>query len=248
MIPRLDHVHAQLDLARDCRGAMIGLVGEARGRARAVAVSAYRAVGRYFPASGASVAQASFRAAELLRAGGEAGAAEAAFRRVAGQACAPVLAARARLEAGHLHRREERALEALAVYGILALDPRTPRRERSLGALWGARVLADAGHLAAAAAVWERVLRRATDPLLRVRASDDWGVSLADAGDFEAAAGVLHLCRLAVAERAAELTELGARVRRALEGMRLVGRLARGVRERHAASTPLLIGRVRIHR
>ena len=65
-----------------------------------------------------------------------------------------------------------------------------------------------------------------------MRAFDDWGLSLVEEGDLEAAAGVLDRCRRALGERAGELTDLGGRVRRALERMRLVTRLARGVRER----------------
>lgn len=238
VVPRLAHAQAQLALAREHRRAMIGLAGAARERARAAAVSAYRAVGEYFPASGSSAAEAAFRAGELLRAGGQGGAAAREFGRAARQACAPALAARARLEAGHLCRRDGRPVEALAIYGALALDARTPRRERSLGTLWSGRVLADAGQPAAARTLWERLSQGAVDPLHRVRAFDDWGLSLVEEGDLEAAAGVLDRCRRALGERAGELTDLGGRVRRALERMRLVTRLARGVRERRGPPPP----------
>ncbi len=243
VIPRLVHARAQLELARECRVAMGGLEGGARARACAIAVSAYRAVGEYFPASSAAATEADFRAAELLRAGGDFAAAAAGFRRVAGRSGGGVLAARARLEAGHLLRRDERLLEALAVCGSLALDPRTPRRERRLGSLWSARLLAQLGHAAAARAIWSGLARRGGDPLLSIRAFDDWGVSLADEGDLEAAAGVLHRCRERLAGRAAERTELGRRIRRALERMRLVPRLVRGVRERRAWAVPYLVQR-----
>ena len=91
---------------------------------------------------------------------------------------------------------------------------------------------ATCGRVLEARRVWRRVADTAQDPLDRIRAFDELGLSWLSSGDLEAAAGVLDACRNTLASIAREVTVRGARVRRALTGMRVVRDLPRFIEAR----------------
>jgi len=231
-VPRLESARAPLDHATRCKPELRGREGEARRGARAAAVEAYRAVRRHFPRGRALGAEAAFRAGELLRAQGAEAEALAEFTAARRLGARTEFAARAELEIGHVHRRAKRAMEALAAYERVLTDPGADSCVRDRAGYWAGRVHASLGRGADARRAYERVARDGVDPTERVRAFDAWADSLIDEGDLEGAAGVLELCRVSLDDVALEETELGQRVREALERMSSVERLVGEVEER----------------
>lgn len=222
--------------------ALRGLAGEELELelARAQAVELYRRVHREHPWECELAAQAAFRAGELLRAGGDLQGAIAEWERARDLAPGSEFGARALLEIGHVHRRAGRWDRALSAYERLVADPAADARQRDRASWWLARVLAERGEAEAARRALERLAECAEDPLLRVRAYDAWIRSLVQARRLEEAAGVLGLCRGALAERAAEHTSLGLRVAHALERMSAPAELAAAVEERMRARATIV--------
>jgi tetratricopeptide (TPR) repeat protein len=232
----------------DARGAALELVergdalrrearaGEGRRRLelRARAVSVYRAVRERFPKERESAATAAFRAGELLRSDGDERGARTEFEAARAHAPDAGLAARAALELGHLERRAGLAAEALASYLGVAAGADTPRAERERASLWVGRCQLELGRLDEARATLQTLAREARDPCLRIAAHDERALVWIAAGDLEAAAGELDLCRRELRAHAEERTPAGERVRSALRGLRAVARLARAVAERDA--------------
>ncbi len=231
-VPRQESARAQLEYAARRKRELHGRGGEARRRARAEAVAAYRAVGVHFPRDRTLRAEAAFRAGELLRAGGAAVEALEEFRAARRLGERTEFEARAGMEIGHLHRRKRRHLEALVAYERILADGDSAHRQRDRASYWAGRVHEELGRPGDARRCYERVARRGADPVDRIRAFDAWASSLIDRSDLEGAAGVLELCRSSLRDVALEETALGERVREALERMRSVGRLAREVEER----------------
>jgi hypothetical protein len=231
-VPRLAGPRAQLDHARRLKSALRGCEGAEREAARAAAIEAYRAVRRHFPADDRAVCEASFRAGELLRAGGDGEEAALEFRIAAARGGSTRLAARARLELGHVQRRAGRSAAALEQYESVWTDARAPRAQRDRAALWVGRVHAAVGRIQDAERVWKRLADAAGDPLERIRAWDELALAACARGDLEGAAGLLEACRRALAPFAHEETRLGERVRNALVAMRSVAELKRRVAER----------------
>ena len=91
------------------------------------------------------------------------------------------------------------------------------------------------GHPESALRAWRRVCSGAEDPVDRVRAWDRIASWRVETGALESAAAELQRCREALADVALEETELGARVRSALEHMRALSALRKRVAEREAA-------------
>jgi tetratricopeptide (TPR) repeat protein len=231
-VPRLSSAREQLEHAILAKRALRGARGARRMEARREAVEAYRAVRQYHPRERALAAEASFRAAELLRSGREAKAALVEFDQAWSLGRGTRFGARAGLEMGHISRRSLRLNDALAAYeGVEALGPQFAE-ERDLAAYWSGRVQARLGRGADARRCYARAARMGVDPVQRVRAFDAWMEALIDEADLEGAAGVLGLCRDALREAAQERSQLGARVRAALEGLGAPERLAREVKER----------------
>jgi len=206
--------------------------GRERLELRARAVGVYRGLRERFPEARSSAAQAAFRAGELLRSDGDAAGARGEFTAARALASDPQLAARAGLELGHLARRAGLHVEALAHYQQVSSDTAAPTAERDLARLWVGRSQIALERLLEARASLAVLARGARDPCLRVAAHDERALAWIAAGDLEAAAGELDLCRRALRARAAEETPQGARVRSALRRMRAVARLARAVAER----------------
>ena len=231
-VERKDSARAQLEHAVRRKRELRGRTGTARSRARNTAVAAYRAVRTYFPAEGSLGAEASFRAGELLRAGGFERAAVLEFEQARKLGAGTAFRARGGLELGHLHRRADRLQKALAAYeGVIAMG-RAERQHRDRATHWAGRVHEELGRPADARRCWERVARNGEDPVSRIAAFDAWAHSLVAGRDLEGAAGVLELCRAELEDVALEETRLGLRVRSALERMSSVNRLKRAIESR----------------
>jgi tetratricopeptide (TPR) repeat protein len=231
-VPRRGDAGAQLAYARAQKQAMMGLDGAARERARTAAIDAYRAVREHHPRVRAAVAEAAFRAGELLRAGERLDDARVEFRVAAAEGRGTEFRARARLELGHLERREGRANPALDEYLAVVADEESCPHHRDCALLWSGRVYADLKRDGEARRAWERVALHGEDPVDRVRAFDELGCLWVRRGDAEAAAGELARCRAELFDEAQEQTETGARVRAALESMRTLRRLREVARRR----------------
>lgn len=231
-VPRRATPEAQLELALEAKRALRGTRGERRQAAREAAAEAYRAVRLYFPRARAQGAEASFRAGELLRSGGDRAGSLEEFEMAWELGARTRFGARAGLELGHTLRRLGRRMDALGWYEAVEALGETWAEERDLGAYGQGRVLNELRRPEQARRCFERAARRGVAPLQRVRAFDAWAGNLIDAGDLEGAAGVLDLARVSLHDAAEELSTLGLRVRAALEGMRSPGRLAREVARR----------------
>jgi len=235
-VPRLESAAAQLAHASTLKAAMRGKEGEARESARRAALAAYRAVRQHFAADARACAEASFRAGELLRAASDAAGAIAEFQVARERGAETPFRVRAALEIGHIHRRDGRHAEALAMYeGVLAEAAATPS-QRDDASYWIGQVHASANRIEDARRAWKRVAEDGEDPLDRIRAWDAIALTYVASGDLEGAAGVVERCREALAEVAAEETKLGERVRDALTTMRVLDELQRSVRERAESS------------
>jgi len=231
-VPHLASVPAQLAYARRAKAAMTGTEGRERMRRRWDAARAFVAVRSYFPGEPCAGAEATFRAAELLRGGGDL---EQALRELglARDLCtAGPFHARGVLEIGHLQRRLGRAREALDAYEELYAGDGVPRAVRDEATLWAGRVHQQAGRTEEARRLWERAAREAEDPVQRVRAYDELALVLIERGDLEGAAGMLERSRRALHEVAQERTPLGERVRGALGRMRAIAALRHSVERR----------------
>ena len=231
-VPRQDTARAQLDHATTTKRGLRGRRGESRERARMDAVAAYRAVRQYFPRDRALSAEASFRAGELLRSGRSHASALAEFEHARVLGKDTVFRARAGLEIGHIHRRAGRTMNALTSYEAVQAQGGEFAEQRHQATYWAGRSHARLGRPGDARRCFERAAREGVYALDRVRAFDAWADALIEIGDLEGAAGVLGLCRSELHDQALEESELGLRLRAALEGMRSVGRLARAVEDR----------------
>jgi tetratricopeptide (TPR) repeat protein len=231
-LPQEGSAREQLERAAALRNSARGLAGAARARARQAAVRAYRAVVESFPHEPAVAAEAAFRAGELLRAGGDGTGAREEFARARSLGAGTDFRARAALELGHLARRDGELEAALDHYLAVLADHQAGRSRRDDAALWAGRVYALSGRRVDARRMWSRVAETAEDALDRVLAFDDLALSWIEDGDLEAAAGELERCREVLSEPALEETELGERVRRALQRMRAIPALKEAVLRR----------------
>jgi tetratricopeptide (TPR) repeat protein len=234
--PRSDAQAARelLERAGDLKGRLFEVRGREREALRRRVVEAYRAVRQGFPAEKAAVAEASFRAGELLRSSGSAGEARAEFELARAAGAGTPFRARAGLELGHLARRAELHEDALARYREVLSDEDCPAQQRDQAWLWAGRACAELGRAAEARELLRRAAERAQDPCDRVEAYDALALAWIAAGDLEAAAGELARCREALRDAALEATPSGARVRSALVNLRAVERLKRAIASRRA--------------
>jgi len=236
-VPRLADAGQQLAYARGKKQDLRGLEGAAKERARDAAVEAYRAVREHHPRARAAVAEAAFRAGELLRAAARLEEARLEFRVAAHEGAGSGFRVRARLELGHLARRAGFPEEALTEYLAALADAEACGHERDEALFWTGRVHAEEGRAEDARRAWRRVAEEALDPVQRVRAFDELGLLWLQQGDAEAATGEWNRCCAALADDANEETETGARVRSALEGMRTL-RILRETARRRAQPPP----------
>lgn len=193
---------------------------------------AWIAVRARFPEDRTRAAEAAFRAAELLRTGGDEAGAVRELEFVRALPAAQPLRARAGLELAHIERRGRRFERALDLYLSVSAEPDAPARRRDEAALWVGKTYALLGRFSDAQRWLRRGAERAVHALDRIRAWDEWCVLYLFQGDIEAAAGVLARCRVSLAEVSEEQTRLGEAVRDALERMRCIALLERAVERR----------------
>ena len=136
---------------------------------------------------------------------------------------------RAGLELGHLHRRSGELEAALEAYAGALVAEGGPARLRDEAGLWSGRTHASARRFGEARRVLRRVAERAVEPWDRVAAFDHIGLTWIAEGDLEAAAGTLRRCVETLAPWSSEDTPTGARVRGAIERMRLVRALQEAI-------------------
>jgi tetratricopeptide (TPR) repeat protein len=235
-VPCFDSAAAQLRYATACKLRAWSAGARDAGELRGWAVRAFQAVRLHFPDQRALAAEAAFRAGELLRADGHAGWAAVEFRAAIELGERTDFRARARLELGHIERRAGRWSQALEAFESVIVDRSAGARWRDEAALAIGRLHASQGRAEDARRWLQRAAELGEDPLLCVRAYDAWALSYVDAGDPEAAAGVLALARRALTSVALEETELGQRVALALERMSCIARIEDAIarRRRHA--------------
>ena len=233
-VPRMDTASAQIAYARGIKRSMAGREARERALRREMAIEAYRAVRKHHPRASSSGAEGAFRAGELLRAVGRTEEALEEFEKARELGSKTPFRARASLEIGHVHRREGRRRVALDAYLRVASDPRAAHEHRDDAWLWAGCVWKDLGRLREARDAWRGVTRSGSDPIDRILAFDYLALAWVDAGDLEAAAGVLDECVRAHSELALEETRLGERVRKALVRMRVVSALQHAVEERRS--------------
>ena len=234
-VPRLETPTAQLAHARRLKRNLEGAQPEERIFWRKLAVEAYQAV-RLFHTDVAAAAEASFRAGELLRAGGEDERALSEFQNAELIGTGTEFRSRARLEIGHLHRKNARPREALDAYLRVTADAAGESIRRDDAWYWAGVVWRAEERLDDARSAWRRVAEHGVDPLDRVQAFDAIALSYLELGDLEAAAGVLNECLAALSERALEETSEGERVRNALLRMRVVDALQRAIARKNDSS------------
>lgn len=198
---------------------------------RGAVVDAHLGVARSWPGE-PEAAEAAFRAAELLRAGGDADAALRAFEEAARLGRGTALGARARYEVGHVHRREGRHPEALEAYASVVGDPDADAYRRDLAGLWTAKTRLELGDREGAELCLRRLTSEVADPLTLVRVHDELILMLVERGELEGACGWLTACKQAVAGPSKELTQRGARIRSALEDLRSLPRLRSAISSR----------------
>ncbi|MCE9595477.1 MAG: hypothetical protein K8S98_14915 [Planctomycetes bacterium] len=235
--PRLASAEAQLGRAVELKNKTRGLKGAERVRALESVLDAYRAVAVQWPDAHAAAAEAAFRSGELLRRLDREAEARPEFVHARELGAGTAFGVRAGLELGHLSRRAGEFEVARAEFEAVARDERGERRYRDDGALWAARMDAELGRIDVARRAWEALTTAAESPVDRIEAFDDWAASFVDAGDLEAAAGVLARCREALRDASEEETPLGERVRSALARMGSVRRLEQAIRARERGVT-----------
>lgn len=205
-----------LRTALERRSALRGLRGAELEAARRTAFHALRDVSLRFARVPAVSAEAAFRAGEVARAAGWPDDARGAFERAVEKGVGTPFHQRGLLELGHLARRAGEAVEGLAYYDAVLLAPETTRVHADRAAIWRGRMQIELGRIAEARASWWRVARHGSSPLDRIRAHALIAGSWSAAGDPERACAVLERCRDDCEQQAAEISELGSRVRRAL--------------------------------
>lgn len=234
-VPRLETPSAQLAHARRLKRNLEGAEPEEQAFWRKLSVEAYQAV-RVFHTDAAAAAEASFRAGELLRAGGEDERALTEFQNAELLGAGTDFRSRARIEIGHLHRKSGRPREALDAYLRVTADAAGESFRRDDAWYWAGVVWRAEERLDDARGAWRRVAEHGIDALDRIHAFDAIALSYVELGDLEAAAGVLNECLTALSERALEETSEGERVRNALLRMRVVDELQRAIARKNHSS------------
>ena len=234
-VPRMHDAGAQLAHARRLKTRMYAQPPASRAFWRKLAIEAYQAVRVFHPEDTPLSVEATFRAGELLRSSDQPDRALVEFQ-WASRTRHGSFSTRARLELGHLHRKQGRSRAALDAYLDVAADARAQATHRDDAWLWSGHVWKHDGRLEEARNAWRRVAERGQDPLDRIRAFDLLGELWLEKDDIEAACGVLNECLQALAQAALEETRNGERVRNAMLRMRLVDTLPRAIARRKDSS------------
>lgn len=218
-----------LEEARKKKALLSGAPDFRKASLRRRAVRAYLDVARRYPGSGEVAAEASFRAAELLRRGGEEERALEEFKRAADTARGGSFVPRALYEAGHIERRRAHFDAALALFEHSERCWAADAHRRDLAALWQAKTRLEMGDQREAERLLRGLVTRAVDPVDRLRSYDELIMILARSGRVAAAVGHLAAAKRSVASASREATQYGERVRRTLENMRALDVLRQAI-------------------
>ena len=225
-IPRQADARAQIRYAAGVRREGKGLKGDDRIDHLKRVAAAYEAVGRHFASSKAECAEASFRLGETRRSMGDREGAIGAFEEVVSNASSRRFSARALLEIGHLYRRSKEGTKALEAYARVIAEFPEEKGYRDDAYDWIGRVNAGARNHEAARSAWMKVAEQGEDPVDRIRAFDRVAGSYIVEGKNVEAGAAIERCRSLFAELAEESTSRGARVKKALGGMKSAAKLA----------------------
>jgi len=239
-LPPMQAARDRLERARAMRTALYRRPAPDRPEGLSAVVEAYRSVYQGHDTPGEVTGEAAFRAGELLRVFGWMGpeyldAALVEFDLASLLGRGTPFEARAVLETGHIHRRRSNLVRAVEAYRGLAGNASASTGRRDEAAIWEGRVLITLGRYPEARGALGPVAERGRNPLDRVRAHDYLIRAWIGAGDLEAAAGALGECRAALGPISGEATEMGRRVRSALERMTAVAALQRAITLRRQA-------------
>lgn len=216
---------------RAARAAKAAIAGARdREQARRQAAALYVEVADAFPDAGALAAEALFRAGELLRANGDVADALAVLERATAVPRPGVFACRAWYEIGHIERRAGKLDAAAAAFVLASEATGGTRRRREQALLWRARCVAESGQREAAETLLRELVRRIEDPCDRLRAYDQLVLLLVEQGRLAGAVGFFAEAKRSVTDAAQQATELGDRVRRAIEDMRALDALRVAIR------------------
>jgi len=228
-----DAVLAQgaLEKAKAKKALLAGARGSHAASLRRLAVKAFRAVAKRYPSSGEVAAEASFRAGELLRAGGDEREALNEFLRAADTARGGSFVPRALLEAAHVERRAEHFDKALELYARTMSAREADAHARDLAALWSAKTRLEMGDLDEAERELRALVVRVRDPIDRLRSYDELILILARSGRIAAAVGHFAEAKRSVSFESREQTARGERVRNTLENMRALDVMRKAIAE-----------------
>jgi tetratricopeptide (TPR) repeat protein len=180
-----DGARALLERASELKGHLTEVRGREREALRRRVVETYRAVRERFPAQSAEIAEAAFRAGELLRSSGEVREAREEFELARAVGTGTPFRARAGLELGHLARRAELFEDALAHYRGVLGDAQSPAAQRDQASLWAGRTCVELGPAKEARELFRRAAEQALDPCDRVEAYDALASGLDRRGRLE---------------------------------------------------------------
>ena len=228
-VPRMGEAQAQLAYARRLKVSMYGREGKEREFWRSLAVEAYQAVALFHPDALELVAEAHFRAGELLRAGERYEESLREFRACRSLGGATAFPARAGLEIGHVQRRLGNSRAALDAYLEVVSSAGTAAPQRDDAWLWAGRLWHAEGRREDARRAWRAVADGDGDTLDRILAFDYLALSWVEVSDLEAAAGVLNQCVQALSEKALEETRHGEEVRKAMLRMHAIEALQKEI-------------------
>ncbi len=217
---RLASVEEQLAAAGLQRRAAQGKTSLERLLALQAAAEAYRVVGVLWPGPGSEQCEAAFRRGELERILGRPGVARSAFQQAVDAAPGSTLELRARLEMAHLDRRLGLYQRALLAYQALAARVEAPLRLANDGREWAGRTLLDLGRYAEAARTFQQWQERAENQVEALTAADSRAIALIRGGSPQAGRQLLAHLQQSLAYAAAEESEQGRALARALSRLK----------------------------
>ena len=187
---------------------------------------------------GPLAAEALFRAGELLRANGQTDRALDVLAEATEVDQPGSFACRAWYESGHLLRRLGRMRAAIDAFAEAAKAPGGELRRRELGGLWRARCLRESDEDHEAEIALRDLVKHITDPCVRLDAYDELIGLLVDEGRVAGAVGYFAAAKASVRDELFQATELGDRVRQAVDEMRALDVLQKAIHDAFDARQP----------
>lgn len=218
-----------LEAAREKKQRMEDARGKHRRSLRRQAVKAYQAVARRFPNSGPVAAEASFRAGELLRIQGDDKAALVELSRAMETVRGGVFTSRASYESAQIKRRTGDFEAALQLFLQTESNRSADSHRRDLATFWRAKTRIEMGQIDEAERQLRALVKRATDPIDRLRSYDELILILVRSGRLAAAVGHFANAKRSVWRESLEKTERGNRVRKTLDGLRSLDAMRKAI-------------------